>query len=711
MDDQAIRVLLVEDSPVETEIVLDILGTAGQFRVVTTASLQEALEALNRRTTDIVVLDLNLPDASGLEGFRRIQSAHPGVPIVILTNQHDEAMATEAVRLGAQDYLLKQEIDRPTLTRAIRYAIGRHEAEQRLRDSEERYALAVSGANDGIWDWDLHTGQVYFSQRWREIMDLHEEPPRLEAWFERVFCADRHAFQAELDRHINGESENLEFEHRIRRRDGEVRWVLLRGAAIRDSAGIAYRMAGSLTDISHRKRIEAQLIHNAMHDALTGLPNRSLFLDRLDLRLRRFQRDPARRFAVLFFDLDRFKNINDGLGHAAGDKLLCLVGDRIAAFIRPGDTLARLSGDEFAILLDEVDTDQAALGIAARLQRLFEKPFTVENHEVFVEVSIGIAMSHPDYKAPEDILRDADLAMYRAKRSHHDRCKLFGSALHETVVRLHRMETNLRRAIERDEFELYYQPIVSTEDGRVTGVEALVRWQHPEEGLILPGAFTSLAEDTGMIVPLGWLVIEKACRQAYEWSRTFRDREPPTVSINVSGRMFRDPNMAVKLLDTMERYDLPRSTIQVEVTESAVMDHHKITLRQIEMLREAQVGLHIDDFGTGYSSLSNLAKFNYDTLKIDRSFVQGVDHDPEKAAIVKAIIYLGRMLRMRVIAEGVETGEQCRWLVENECPLIQGFWVSPPQDAEQITRFIREWPHMCAGFGERPLLKVGQRLN
>ncbi len=712
MADQPIGVLLVEDSPIETEIVLDILGTDGRFQVISTTSVGEALASLRGKAVQIVLLDLNLPDATGLDGFRRIHARHPTLPVVILTNQRNEAMATEAVRLGAQDYLLKQEVDRPTLLRAIRYAIERQRAEERLRESEERYALAVAGANDGIWDWDLQTGAVYFSKRWLEIMGMDEDAaPNVEAWFERVLDTDRPAFQAELDRHINGENAHLELEHRVRLPDGAIRWVLLRGVAVRDPTGTAYRMAGSLTDISHRKRIEAQLLHNAMHDALTGLPNRSLFLDRLDLRLRRFQRDETRRFAVLFLDLDRFKNINDGLGHAAGDKLLCLVGERISEFIRPGDTLARLSGDEFAVLLDEVDTEQDALNIAARLRRLFDKPFSAGGHEVFVEVSIGIAMSHSDYTRPEEILRDADLAMYRAKRSQHNRCKLFGSDLHETVVRLHRLETNLRHAIERDEFELYYQPIVSTESGQVTGVEALLRWRHPEQGIILPGEFTGLAEDTGMIVPMGWLVIEKACRQAYIWSQMFKDRQPPTVSINVSGRMFRDPKMAVKLLDAMERYDLPRSTIQVEITESAVMDHHEVTLRQLELLREAQVGLHIDDFGTGYSSLSNLSKFTYDTLKIDRSFVKGVTGGGEKAAIVKAIIYLGRMLQMRVIAEGVETREQYQWLVENHCPLMQGFWISRPQDVQTITRFIQEWPHRFLGYGHLALPGARQGLN
>jgi len=687
------RVLLVEDSMAEADIVRDLLGrgAAGTFAVTHVQRLSHGLRELRAEGADVVLLDLQLPDSVGLLGFEEVHRSAPTAPVIILTNVQSEQIAAQAVRMGAQDYLVKREVTETLLRRAIRYAVERKRAEEALRVSEERYALAVSGAKDGLWDWDLVRGRVYYSARWKSILGYAEQDigDRPEEWLDRVQPEDLEAVRAALDDHLAGRSPHFECEHRVSTRSGATLWVLVRGLAVRDAAGKARRLAGSLTDITARKEAEEQLLHDAFHDGLTGLANRALYLDRLEHALRRYRRDPGHVFGVLFFDLDRFKTINDSLGHSVGDQLLVEVAHRLERFLRPGDTVARLGGDEFAVLLSDIDGVAHANHVAERVHELLAQAFVIDKHEIFTSASIGIAMVSEKYERPEDLLRDADLAMYRAKQAGNGCCAVFDSKMYESAVALLKLETDLRRAVEREEFVMHYQPIVSLADGRILGFEALVRWRHPERGLVMPDQFIAVAEETGLIVPLGWWVLRTACRQAREWQRAFPAEPPLSVSVNISGKLFLISNMAVRLLEILAESGLPAESLRLEITESAVLDHRDAALAELGKLRAAGVKLHIDDFGTGYSSLTYLQRFSYDSLKIDRSFVSGMRQEEEGTALVRAIVALGKMLKMNVIAEGVETPEQYRWLQAMECPEAQGFWFSKPLDRAAAARLLQ----------------------
>ena len=595
------------------------------------------------------------------------------------------------MREGAQDYLIKREVDGPMLGRAIRYAIEREHTEQALRQSEQRYSLAVAGANDGIWDWSLTDNQVYFSARWKAILGYSERDvaDRIEEWFDRIDPRDKELFDEALNLHLEGDSTHFECEYRIVARGDEVRWVLSRGLAVRDEAGQPLRIAGSMTDITRRKQTEARLLHEAMHDALTGLPNRNLFIDRLDLALRRFRRDDTRLFAVLFFDLDRFKHINDSLGHAVGDELLAQIAGRLDSCLRPGDTLARLGGDEFGIVLNDIEGPKDVIYVVERLQEALSAEVEIETHSVYTSASIGIAICSDLYRTSDEIVRDADIAMYRAKNSGHATYAVFDTSMHDQAMLQHRMETDLQRALERGEFDVFYQPIIEMKSERVQGFEALLRWQHPSRGLVMPDDFIGLVEETTLVIPIGWWVIERACHQLATWQQLFPLDPPLAMSVNVSGKLFFTDDMAKRLAALLEDCNIPRNSFRLEITERVVMDHEDLVLNTLSDLRDIGVELHIDDFGTGYSSLSYLQRFKYDSLKIDRSFVSTMSEKVDSSAIVEAIIKLGSTLGMKVIAEGVETHEHVNRLRAMNCPEAQGFWFSQPLHHDAVNDFLK----------------------
>ncbi len=687
---------MIEDDPREAELVRDLLsGVRGMaFDVTYEERLKPGVERLTRDGADVVLLDFKLPDGSGLAAFNQVRAAAPTVPVIIVTNMEDETLAIEAVGQGAQDYLLKRDLDTGLLGRAIRYAMERARAERALRESEERFSLAVRGANDGLWDWDLAGQTIYFAPRWARI--LNHEPdeiqPRVDEWFERVHPDDAPGFRDALDEHLAGKTRHFSYEYRIRTKHNGWVWVLSRGLAVRDESGRPTRMAGSLTDISARKRAEEQLRYDAVHDTLTGLPNRTLFLDRLGLLLQRYRRNRDAGFAVLCFDVDRFKNVNDSLGHEAGDALLCRIAERFGTLLRSGDTLARLGGDEFAILLSDVTDLVEAIHVGERARGLLEETFRVNGNEVFTSASVGIAGSDRAYERPEEILRDAEIAMYRAKARGASTCEVFDPHMHRRVVALLQLEQDLRRAIMNKEFIVHYQPIVSVCNRRITGFEALVRWKRPGRGLVPPESFIGVAEETGLMAPIGWWVLEEACRQTRRWQDVYVMDPPIGVSVNVSGKLFVEDDMVGRVIAVLEKTGLPPECLRLEITENVIMNHGDGAIGKLAELRALGVQLHIDDFGTGYSSLSYLQSFRYDSLKIDRSFVRGLGGAGNGEAIVQTLVALGDLLEMNVIAEGVETAEQFRQLHAMSCPQAQGYWIARPMDGVQADRILAEGP-------------------
>jgi diguanylate cyclase (GGDEF)-like protein/PAS domain S-box-containing protein len=604
----------------------------------------------------------------------------------------------EAFRLGANDYVTKP-FDLPVVLARISFQVSHKQTLAALRESEARYALAARGSNDGLWDWNLQNDRFYFSPRWKALLgyDEGEIGTAPHEWFDRVHPDDLPRVRAAIAAHLQGGTTQFESEHRLLHKDRTYRWVLSRGLAVRASDDRAVRMAGSLTDITKDK----------VADALTGLPNRVLFMDRLGHALERAKRDRDLRFAVLFLDLDRFKVINDSLGHLAGDELLVAVARRLLGCVRSSDTVAhfpdqatvaRMGGDEFTILLEDIKTISNAVAVANRIQKELAVPFRVGGKEVFTSASIGITLGPAGYCQPEELLRDADAAMYCAKNGGKARCEVFDAAMRAQAVTRLQLETDLRRGIERREFCLHYQPILSLAANRFLGFEALVRWQHPERGLLLPGDFIAVAEETGLIVPLGWWVLREACLRTRAWHASFPTDPPLLVSVNLSSKQFLQTNLAEQLEQLLSETDLEPRCLKLEITERAIMDNPDSASTLLARLHALGVRVGLDDFGTGYSSLSYLHRFPIDTLKIDRSFVRQMGAGEETLQIVKSIVGLAHNLAMDVIAEGVETEVQRRRLADLKCEYAQGFFFSQPVDRAGAEAFLAaRLSHTAAG--------------
>ncbi len=568
-----------------------------------------------------------------------------------------------------------------------------------LAIAEERYALAAQGANDGIWDWNLQTDSIYYSERWKQMCgysgdEISEHP---EEWLDRVHVADRELIHTQLDDHRSGKSEQFECEFRMQHRDESYRWMLARGIMIRDEYQRPVRMAGSLSDITKRRNAEQQLLKQALSDELTELPNRTLFLDRLQRAIARSRRRDDYKFGVLFLDLDRFKVINDSLGHLAGDQLLQTVARRLETCLRPGDTVARLGGDEFTMLIDDVLEIGDVITIAERVQKTLSQPLELDNHNFSTTASIGIAIAQtvsnnnekPQmlYENAQDLLRDADTAMYRAKAGGRARYVLFDSTMHAQAVAQLRLETELRRAIERQNFEVWYQPIIEIETGNLSGFEALARWNDPKRGIVPPNEFIAYAEESGLIVALDQWVLQEACRQTRMWQERF-NRHDLTISINLSGRHFGQSTIVQNVHDSTKQSGLNPNCVRLEITENAVMHNANESAQTLQQLRSLGYRLSIDDFGTGYSSLSYLHQFPLDVLKIDRSFIARIGEDGSNVEIIETVVNLARSLSMKVVAEGVETQIQLDQLARLGCDYAQGYYFSRPLAAEKAAELI-----------------------
>jgi diguanylate cyclase (GGDEF)-like protein/PAS domain S-box-containing protein len=565
-------------------------------------------------------------------------------------------------------------------------------AAARLQESEERYALAARGANDGLWDWDLLRGAVYFSPRWKAMLGIPEERAFSDAaeWLGRVHPDDRARVEAALAQHLEGRTPHLEVEHRLRHDDGGFRWMLVRGLAVRQDGSRPTRIAGSLTDITDRKVAEEKLLHDALHDGLTGLPNRSLFMDRLSQAMAFSRRNDSHRYAVLFLDIDRFKTVNESLGHFQGDRLLVAVARRLLACVRDGDTVARLGGDEFVILLEDFLDPQEPLRVATRIHDELAPAHDLDGNVVFATASIGVAMGDREYQKPLEILRDADTAMYRAKdlgRAHH---VVFQPSMHARARQLLQVEADLRRAIDRGGLHLTYQPVVSLASGAVAGCEALCAWDHPTRGPIPASEFIPIAEETGLIVPLGEWVLREACRAAKGWTARLAANETFSIAVNISARQLLDAPLLDHVRAALAESGLDGPRLRLEVTESVIMEHVGPATLLLNQLRNLHVHLLLDDFGTGYSSLGYLHNFRFDTLKIDRSFVSRSDQGGRQAEIVRTIVGLARALSMEVVAEGVETGQQVAQLQQLGCDFAQGFFFSRPVAADVFGQMLAE---------------------
>lgn len=688
-----VRVLLVEDDEDDFILTRDYLGESRRtpFALAWAPDAQSGIEKALESPYDVYLIDYRLGEKDGIELLKQLRTIHPSAPFILLTGLGDRDIDIRAMEAGAADYLVKGELDAQILERAIRYALQQSRTLQALRESEERYVLSARGANDGLWVWDLAESKVFFSSRWKEMLghadnEIGDSPME---WFARVHPEDLQSLEQAIDAHLSGDTPHLEVEHRMRTADGDYRWILSRGLAVRDSQGKPLRFAGSQTDITDRRSAVDRLKHDAFHDSLTGLPNRAFFMDRLEhaVATRRFQ--PEHEFAVLFLDLDRFKIINDSLGHTFGDKLLVAVAERLREIARPAEVVARLGGDEFVILLDDMQHATDAMLAAKRYQDALRNPFSIDQHEIFTTVSIGIASSASGYERPQEVLRDADLAMYRAKASGKARHEVFDRKMHEQALRLLEFETDLRRALERKELLVYYQPIIDLESGKTIGFEALLRWQR-NETIVSADAIIAVAEETGLILPLGEWVLYESLRQLEEWRSAGVVTPDCRMNVNVSVRQFLQPNFLDRVIALLQETRVPAQNLHLEVTESLLIENAEAAAELLNELRTIGVGLSLDDFGTGYSSLSSLRQFPFDVLKIDRSFIHEGEESRRGDEIIRAIGLLAKLLGMRVTIEGVETEEQRDRMKALSLDYAQGFFFGRPVDAPRAIAALRE---------------------
>ena len=565
---------------------------------------------------------------------------------------------------------------------------ARKKVEDALAHSENFARTIISSVGEGVIVYDRELRYQVWNHFMEELTGLRADQVLGKYALDSFPHLREYGLDALLQRALAGErvrSDDTPYRVPQTGKDG---WVTAFYSPHIAPNGEIIGVVAIIHDVTERKRAEEQLQHNAFHDSLTGLPNRALFLDRLERLIKHVQRHPEYMFAVLFLDLDRFKVVNDSLGHSVGDDLLVAIGHRLEACLREGDSVARLGGDEFAILLDDVRDVNDATRIADRIERELSTPFTLRGHEVFTTASIGIALSSTGYSRPGELLRDSDTAMYRAKNGGRGHYEVFDRDMHLQAVEQLKIETDLRRAVARNELVLHYQPVISLESGEITGFEALARWNHARHGLLQPANFISVAEETGMIVPIGYWVLREACSQMRLWLDNFPLLRDIAVSVNISSRQFAQPDLVDQIDRILDDTRCPARNLKLEITESVIMHDAPLAASMLRALKERGVAVCIDDFGTGYSSLSYLKTFPIDTLKIDRSFVAQVDENGSSVELIETIVALARILGISAVAEGVETPEQLELVRRLGSHYAQGFYFSTPLSPEQAEELL-----------------------
>ena len=692
-------ILVIDDDVGIRDLARHVL-TAQGFLMISADNGEQGLQLFQDRKPDIVMLDVMMPGQDGFEVCTALRRLPVGkhTPVLMITSLEDVESIDRAYQAGATDFVTKP-FNWPLLCHRLRYMLRASRAMSDLSKSRETLADAQRLAGLSSWEWDLESNVVYWSKEIYARFGVPEDSvnSNSDSFWNLIHPDDRDAVKEAFVAAIKAEKPYNQ-DYRIVLPNGATQIIHVQGRTEYDGDGRALRMHGTIQDITERKRTEEQIRHLAFYDSLTSLPNRMLFKEQLNQALQSARRE-ERYVSILFLDLDNFKRVNDTLGHTIGDLLLQDVGARLAQCIRAEDslarnpsaqpnlTVARLGGDEFTVLLGRIANTQDAAKVAQRILDSLAEPIDVDGHELFVSASIGIAVYPFDGEETETLIKNADAAMYHAKSNGRSRYHFYNPSMNASALEKLNLERNLRKALDRGEFVLYFQPLVHGTSGEIIGNEALLRWIHPERGLISPGKFIPLAEETGLIVPIGQWVIETACKQNVEWQKAGLPSVP--VMVNLSSVQFHDPKLVLKVEEVLNETGLDPHYLTLELTESMLMQDSEHNITTLLELRRLGVGLAIDDFGTGFSSLNYLKRFPVDHLKIDQSFVRDITQDPGNSAIALAIIALARSLNLGVVAEGVETPEERDFLRSNGSPDMQGFLFCEPQPAALIAEVWR----------------------
>jgi diguanylate cyclase (GGDEF)-like protein/PAS domain S-box-containing protein len=703
-------ILLVDDEQLNRDMLSRRLLRCG-FSVALAASGHEALAMAHAQPFDLVLLDQMMPEISGTEVLRILRKTFSAeaLPIVMVTAVAESEKVAEAIENGANDYITKP-IDFKIALARIKSQLARKHAEDALRQSEERYALAAKASRDGLWDWNLVTGEVYYSPRWKQMLSLEEEEvaSNPQSWFSRILAPDREAILAAVKLHIGGHSDWLQCAYRMLDARGSVRWMSCRGIATRNEQGTPLRLAGSQSDMTEEKT----------QDPLTGLPNRLRLLGDLECILDRSS-DPDRAIAspaVICISLDGFKQINDSLGHVAGDLLLKGIAERLKRIAAQQDgeqeqtqdqnngtsraVAARMGGGEFAILIKGGATAQSVEALALLVQSSMKLPIDLSSHVVHCAFSIGTALASSLHSGPQDLLHDADVALSTAKRHGRGEIAAYATEMRDAAMQQLDLANDLRVAVERNELEVAYQPKVNLISGLTYGVEALVRWNHPTRGLLQPGSFISIAEETGAIVEIGSWIRRTSMAQVRAWHDLFSMQPPLELSVNLSPREFKQENLVEEIGRTLVTTKFPPSCLHLEITEDVLLEDMSAARFTLHALKKLGISLDIDDFGSGYSSLKYLQELPFDLLKVDRYFTQTLDPDkPSTGGLIQSIVSMARDLGLKVVAEGVETGAHSLKLQELGCSLGQGYYFSKPISPQAMQSFLEvERPAMPSTY-------------
>ncbi len=681
--------LLIDDNASETSMIQGLFGQTGEFPIECVTRLSTGIDRVNKGGIGAILLRLSLLGGKGTGSFDKMFAAAPHIPILILSDPNNEEIAKLSVQRGAHDYVDVSRMDYHSVSHAVDNMIERKKAEEALFVEKERAEVTLNSIGDAVLSTDIAGNITYLNvvaEKMTGWARKNASGRPLSEVFKIIDGATREPSPNPMEMAVrDNKTVGLTANCILIRRDGVE-------SAIEDSAAPIHDRTGKVTgavivfhDVSASRAMRQQMSHLAQHDFLTDLPNRMLLMDRLTESISLAKRH-GERLAVLFLDLDRFKNVNDSLGHVIGDQVLQSVAARMASCVRRSDTVCRMGGDEFVVLLSELDHGQDAAISAMKLLATLGSPHLIATHDLHVPASIGISIYPEDGQDAETLIHNADIAMYHAKEKGRNNFQFFKQLQNDCAAEKSLLEDSLHMALERDEFSLHYQPKINLETGAIVGVEALLRWRHPQRGLIPPREFIPIAEDTGMIVPIGQWVLREACRQARAWADAGLGHVP--VAVNISAVEFRNKEFLENVRNTLSATELDPASLELELTETTLMQHVEFTSSVLDELKKMGVLLAIDDFGTGYSSLSYLSLFAIDSVKVDQSFVREISSNSADATIVSAVIGMGNNLNKRVIAEGVETREQSEYLQGKGCQEGQGFFFHRPMPADEFTKLL-----------------------